>query len=500
MKNKSIFFYQFIAVCIFAYTMNFINIRSIQKNNPANTEQNARSLVNNETIFSIDNEWYLNQIKNLQHGYGFTHDTSNYLYTVRRTPLYPLFYGAHYLIFGEKGSFAAIKYSQIIIFGISAVFLFLATLNFTNSRKIAWLTYILYGFNLPLISYLSFTLTEAVFPALICFILYFLSRCKLSSNGTNWFMVGLFYSIAVLTRPNIVFILSTIIFCILYYNKFVFKKIITNGCFFVFGLSLLFTPWVIRNYIKTNGDIVILEKYYGDQMDYGMPNMHLKYWIACWINPADYSSERISNCIIKNINDNEPVSGKELVDSLLNTIPPVVFKGNNKNEIKDSYSVLYDYYKAKKINKNSHEFYKIEKKSILLFKNMKSDFITKAPLQYFILTPLSYLKSLIFQSNSSTLIYLEDFKTDKLAWVIKFCLFLLNIFCFTAIPLLLFYKKHTDIFWSTFLFSASTIFIIFFVNKNFEARYIFQLFPYLFISLSVVCIESYERIKLKLNF
>ena len=197
MKNKSIFFYQFIAVCIFAYTMNFINIRSIQKNNPANTEQNARSLVNNETIFSIDNEWYLNQIKNLQHGYGFTHDTSNYLYTVRRTPLYPLFYGAHYLIFGEKGSFAAIKYSQIIIFGISAVFLFLATLNFTNSRKIAWLTYILYGFNLPLISYLSFTLTEAVFPALICFILYFLSRCKLSSNGTNWFMVGLFYSIAV---------------------------------------------------------------------------------------------------------------------------------------------------------------------------------------------------------------------------------------------------------------------------------------------------------------
>ena len=48
------------------------------------------------TLDSPDNAWYLNQIKNYLDGLGFTIDPLDPIYSVRRTPGYPIFYGIHY--------------------------------------------------------------------------------------------------------------------------------------------------------------------------------------------------------------------------------------------------------------------------------------------------------------------------------------------------------------------------------------------------------------------
>lgn len=501
MKIKYIYIFQFSIVFLFASFMNYMNIKSIKKSNPQNIEMNAESLVYNEAIYSIDNYWYLNQIKNYMNGKGFTCDSSNKLYAVRRTPLYPLFYGIHYVIFGEKGSFAAIKISQMMLFAFSAILIFCAVVNFTNNKRIAWWVYFFYGFNLPFISYLSFTLTESVSPSLVCILLFYLSKCKLESGFKNWFLTGLFFFVAVLTRPTIVFFLPVIACCLVFYNRYLIKRIVSGGWAFFVGASLLFTPWIIHNYIKTNGDIVVLEKYYGDQMDYGMPNMYLKYWIACWINPADYSSERISNYSVANIKNKEVVSKSHFIDSLISTIPVNVFKGNTKDEIRYAYGILYDFYKAKETGADLNTFKRLDSMSIDCFVKMKQRYISRAPFQYYVVTPLLVFKSLVFQSNSATLIYLKDYDKNTFLFLIKTTLYLFNIVCcFSFFFILPFYRKYKDLIWITGLFSSSTFFLIYFINKNFETRYIFPFLPCLFITLSILIVETQTAIRKRLNF
>lgn len=92
----------FFVSVVYSVSMNVLNVHSIRKANPTNKCLNARSLAYDVTVYSIDNYWYLNHVKNYLATGKFTVDTTKYRYEVRRTPVYPLFYGAHYLLFGEK--------------------------------------------------------------------------------------------------------------------------------------------------------------------------------------------------------------------------------------------------------------------------------------------------------------------------------------------------------------------------------------------------------------
>ena len=105
----------------YTFFLNTINIESIKKQNPENHQQNARSLVYNSTVYSIDNYWYLSQFKNLlKHG-SFTVDPNKQFYEVRRTPVYPTFYGIHYWLFGEESSFYYIRFTQALILALAVV-------------------------------------------------------------------------------------------------------------------------------------------------------------------------------------------------------------------------------------------------------------------------------------------------------------------------------------------------------------------------------------------
>jgi len=56
----------FLIIVAYAFILNEWNIQCIRNNNPQNIEINSRSLVYNTAIFSVDNLWYLPQIKNLR--------------------------------------------------------------------------------------------------------------------------------------------------------------------------------------------------------------------------------------------------------------------------------------------------------------------------------------------------------------------------------------------------------------------------------------------------
>ena len=152
----------FFAVLSFAFFLNAINLNAIRKQTDKSNEFLNKELVFNYTILSVDNSWYLPQIHNYLAGKGFTCDTSDAKLLVRRTPVYPMFYGIPYLFFGEQGSFKYIRITQTFLFALAAIAFLLSVFYFTQNKRIAWLSFFLFGFNPTIISYTFYTLSRIV--------------------------------------------------------------------------------------------------------------------------------------------------------------------------------------------------------------------------------------------------------------------------------------------------------------------------------------------------
>ncbi|MBK9329966.1 MAG: glycosyltransferase family 39 protein [Sphingobacteriales bacterium] len=501
MPSKKYILFYFFTVVVYAFCVNEWNVYSVKKHNPGNITENSGSLVNGHTLYSIDNIWYVSQIKNYLNGKGFTVDPSKSHYAVRRTPVYPMFYGVHYLLFGEEGSYFWIRFTQILIFGLSAIALLFAVFNFTANSRIALLASFIYAFNPSIVSYLYYTVTEALSISLVCFVFYALSKCKQNPSGKNLLWAGFIFALAVLCRPIVVLLLFSCLFAILYFKDWSLKRAILPVLLFGTGASILIIPWTIRNYKITDGDIVFLEKYYGDPMDYGIPNVHLRKWIACWTNPADFSSERISNFMRSNLVNKEPVTKEHLIDSLTAVLPEKAYLGNSETAVWSAYNSLYEFYRKKysagnaALSKDS-----LEETATKKITALKTNFLKVAGFRYYVTTPLLFFKSVIFQSNSSNLVLLRDYRGCWYKFVLKALLYLLNVLTFTSLLALpLWGRRYLPLYFITALYTICTFFVITFGFRYFECRYIFPLLPFLCATLAICLVEAENLIKRKLN-
>lgn len=499
LTSKKNIFLAFLAVLAIAFCLNELNINSIRNQTDKSNEFLNKELVFNHTILSIDNSWYLPQIHNYIAGKGFTCDTSSAKMGVRRTPVYPLFYGIHYLLFGEKDSFYFIKITQTVLFALSAIALLFAVFYLTNNKKIAWISYLMYGFNPTLISYTYFTITESLSPALICFMLFFFAKSVKYNTFKYWFFTGILFSLASLCRPTIFIFGGSVAFALIFINIKMLNKMIINGLAFGLAVSLFFIPYIIRNYKITNGDLVILEKFYNDPMGYGMQNIEFRRWISSWMNPSDYNSERVSNKMITHVQNGGDKS--VLLDSLIATIPQRVYLSYDKKTVEEIYLSLYNYYEYKYSNVLSKNIDSAETNSIQFIRQKTQLFIRENPIRYYMLTPLLFLKSIIVQSNSATITYLDNYHTNKVSYLIKLLLILLNVYLFVSLfGNLLYLKKYFLSYIIIAIFTGINIGYLLFVIKYFEARYLVPLFPFLYVSGAIFAVETWSRFKHKLHF
>lgn len=486
----------------FAYFLNEYNTTFIRNINPNNEFASSESLVYNSTINSIDNIWYVSQIKNWVQGKGFTIDPNDEKSMVRRTPIYPIFYGIHYVLLGEEGSFYFIRFTQIILFILATFALLYGVYYFTENKIIAILSAISFGFNPIFISYLYYTITEGISPALVCFLIYFLARCYKFGQKKDWIFAGLFFAIATLCRPAIIFIAPGIAVLVLYKNKASVQQFILSSSLVVIGAAVLYVPHVVRNYMHAN-EFILLEKYYGDPMDYGMPNIALRKWIACWTNPADLSSESISNRMrLDIVADVDSLYKSVSVENQLDRLPNRAFAADNKATVRAAFSCLYDYYYVKLITKNQTELDSIEKLCLAKITSLKTNYIQKQPLQYYFVTPLLFIKSILFQSNSSTLIFVGANQTNQwLSIMVKGMLLLLNVYWWIALfGLLFFFRKYSVLLSITILNIIGLFFYTIVIQKYFEVRYMIPIYPLMIIISVIFFIEVYGIARKKLNF
>lgn len=178
--------------------------------------------------------------------------------SIRRAPIYPVFLGCIYRIFGENRT--NVIFFQAVILGILGVCVFIMSYENFQSTKIAFLTGICTVLHPICLWYVPRFWIELLFANLILLMIW--SAYKALSASTVWNLIkfGVFAGIASLCKAIILLFplfLAASVFglCLFgikpfkYMNKVILLKII------VIPTSVMFItifPWVIRNHIVAN--------------------------------------------------------------------------------------------------------------------------------------------------------------------------------------------------------------------------------------------------------
>ncbi|MEW6468161.1 MAG: glycosyltransferase family 39 protein [Bacteroidota bacterium] len=497
----------FIIAFLFGLLVNELNLYFVRKENPGNIPLNEKSTMHGYTIYNVDHEWYLPQIKHMMAGHGYTLEPHNPEMKVRRTPLYPLWYGLHYVLFGEEKSFFVIRYSQLLLFSLAAILLGMAVFNFSlDERWAKWAT-ALFSLSPFIFIYAYHTITEGLTPFLVVLPFYFFSRFHVSGNRKFLLLAGIATGLAMLNRPLTGLLLPAFLLSLLRKDLFrgpVFKELALQSLFLALPAILTLAPWTVRNYFATRGEIVLLEKiYYEDPMDFGRGHFYFRNWISGWANPATVSAEQFSNALRDNIRlgrtDNDSI-----IDQFITTLP--AYSGE-KNRVRSALNSLNDCFAEKErlrladphITRKQLAGLECEEKAKRQWEELISDFKRESPLRYHLLTPLLMIKEGIFQSNSLFYGSLNpagrDFSLPQK--LIKGCMYLLNLMLFISAFAFIFSPatgNNLKIMILSFLFL--TLFSLTYVFFRYlDARYLLPLYPFLYISMSYFIALFLRRLK-----
>jgi len=182
--------------------------------------------------------------------------------TALRGPIYPLFLGLVYKIFGQH--LKAARVVQCIIGGLSVLITYwIATAMFNPGVGI--IAALISTFYPPFLHYMNWSgpgylLAETLFSfmtllAVLCLV-YYAQKQSLISMIASGVVLGL----ATLTKGALILLIPLLPFWILYVKKFSLK-ICVKESFIIIGFFLLtLSPWIIRNYVVFHELILVSTK------------------------------------------------------------------------------------------------------------------------------------------------------------------------------------------------------------------------------------------------
>jgi hypothetical protein len=478
-NNTIINIFIFIFVFIFSYILNITNIII------GNVGENPGELIQGATLGSPDNFWYINQVKNFMKGYGFTSDPNDLIQYVRRTPGYPIFYGIHFVIFGEFFAHRIITFSQCLIFTFSAITLGKIATLISKSSRLGQITSLVYGTSPYLISFLFLTITEAISPAFVIFTVYIYLKALCSENKKYiyFFIAGMFISISTLIRPtNGILLISSII--ILFILKYNFREIIKLSLCILIGFMVLITPWTIRNYLII-GHFIPLETFQ-IQVPYdgqGLKSRGLNSWYRAW---AAHDMLKIHYGIKADLKSNNKY--KTINDFIENETPPQIYVGYGKEELRN---LFIDYQKCIEIDLNRNRGVKLnwgekiddcEYKVDMQFLEYAELIKKSNPVLSYVIAPFFLRGSqYIFHSGMHTFKSMQGNKLNSAIFIFKTIAYIINVSLWFLFVIFMFSKINYKLKISLGSFVIlSFIFITY--NSHVEGRYLISTYPFLYLS------------------
>lgn len=513
--NKRFILFLMLTGFLWAFLINEANISYIRKINPDNSRGAVGSTTFGYTTWSPDDQSYTTQIKNYLEGKDFNVDPNNPELSVRRSPGYPIFFGIHYAIWGEPNTYFVIRYTQILIHLLALVLLGQAIYNLSSNSNWAKVTAFLYAINPFTISYLYSTMTESLSPSYVIFVVFAFSICYKKATSLNYFLLGTITAISSLHRPFLGLLLPSLTLALLFNNLRVFKSFsLIRQQIYLFaslflGVALIFSPWVIRNYFSTNGDIVFLEKYYyGDQMDYGRGHEKFRQWVGHWTNPANFLPETYSNLVRFSYREGNIENVSVITNKFVGDMPDTLFQINSKEDVYDALASLNNCYAEKeavrKTNpdltlKEKYDLFNCESVVSQKFENLGNEYRHKVPLNYYVIVPFKTLLSLIFQSGSYAYPVLNppNREFNFLIIATKGAMYLLNVALFLGFIIFCIagFRNYPSFVILCSVFIITKLGYLIFINRYSEARYLIPIYPMFYASFAFCLIFLFQKIK-----
>lgn len=442
-------------------------------------------LTSGNTIFSVDNYWYLNHAENLvKHG-EFNIDVTKPELAVRRTPVYPLFYTLFYWLFGKAPGLALIKYVQLVFYSISVVLIYKIAKIFNLSSFSSVISSFLYGSHLPIMIYTYYTLPEAILPFLVVLSLYFLVRAIKQEKNLYLFLTGVFTALTVLDKPSSIFFIIFILFMLfMHFKKKAIKQLILIG----FGGVLILSPWVIRNYSLRN-EVIVLEKFYGDPITRGRSLIAMRRFVSCWVHPEKINTTEFAFKL--------DVKNRHYVDSFLTAFPQEVYSITSEEDLKQLFYDLQDCQKTMRENKEG-EFLVCDSELENRFDELKKTYSSKFPANYYFTTPLKNIKDIVFQSGTYPVPIINYNGNNLILKLLKYFNFINWLYMILSVVLLTFMAKKDKLI-KGFILSFDVLlltvlaFFLYYL-RIFEIRYFIFLIPFLSISGGIL----FEKISKKI--
>lgn len=189
----------------------------------------------------------------------YTFDPSHPDAALYRGPIYPFFWGLHYLVFGENSVYQAVAVTQSLLDTLSGLLIYRILKELGVGAKGAALGGFLYLINPISLVHVPITGTETFATIVTLVVLY--QTLKVSTPG-GYLTVGLLTGVAVMTRQYIGILLPISILCLLFRDGWTIRwreQGLTAGLV-TLGFVVAVSPWFLRNYINHDTPTILMGK------------------------------------------------------------------------------------------------------------------------------------------------------------------------------------------------------------------------------------------------
>ncbi len=503
---KNHFFAITIGICVlFNGFINVLNTDQIRKNSKPNDTINAGSLVKNQTIYSIDNEYYLSPVDNYVRGKGWKRSPAvsdgDYF---RRVPGYSLVYLFFYKLFGSQNLWFFLKLFQFGLFTLTIPFFYRICTFLTNGigPKIATVIYAA----TPMVGgWVFYTITEGITPELMVLYLYFTYKGFQSIEKRK---KTIFYSVAmvmltylVLTRPYAAIAGIILVFALLK-DLSVLKRQFIPGFAFIFLIGFIgIGSWALRNY-RLTGEVVFLEKAYHPQsLDRMKPEFRGMFSFAkCWGEDGDQFNKYHQPFYFAALaGDTQAVEIRKVIDQL----PPAVVSDFGNDRL---FHVLKLHQKAIAIQKPYYDNEKAQPDTYFpeqlqaeeAYNQLIKEYQKKHFFTYWIGSRLIYLKRMIFHSNTAHVFIFQGNISLPLR-LYKAFLLLIHLFIYGAVIFNIFRIKKRFDYVVYVLTPLLFIFFFSFIHREIEQRYMLPVLPIMIIGSSLLLTDISNKFRLLIN-
>ena len=444
----------------------------------------------NTTIITNDDYSYLNPAETyIETGVWKQEGNSIQSYFLR-----PPGYSVFYLVFFKLSDqpLLYLKLFQLLLFACSVYWFFSITYTLTKHKIISLITSAIYGITPFTISFLAYTLTEGITPALLLLFIFLLLKAQSKSIPKQktlfYFLAALSFAYLLIVRPPLGFIGVLLpIFLIKDYWKTGLLKTLTKLILFGSIAFSFMTVWQIRNYNITNTFVGLHAIYYPDSNSLYRPTVK-EFWnfVGGW---AQEGAEAHSYMVPMWKAAIKGDTSEVYVKNALATFPDKVMTHFGTERLSN---VFKKYQAATLFQKKYYDQHipmplsipAIELAVIDDFKQLTKEYKETFWFEYHVVSPLKVFKIMSFHSNLSLYIFQRTYRGTWLMETLRFLFFGLHSLCFLGLILNLVFIRKND--WRVTAIGLTVLIYVFYLcyfQRGIEERYTLPILSLLMIGL-----------------